>query len=551
MKLNLASLRTFAPRRADWTAGWRKPRADLLAGLTVAVVALPLALAFGVASGLGATAGLITAIIAGAVAAVFGGSDFQVSGPTGAMTVVLIPIVHQFGAGGVLMVGVEGGLILVIAGAAGLGRAVRYLPAPVIEGFTAGIAIVIVLQQIPVMLGKQGSGERAWRSALDAAAQFIHQPDPWPLVVTVGVAAVILVGARWCPGVPISLVVVGLAAALVALTGAPMTELGQLPSGFPAPDLSFFDLHLMSAVAPSALAVAALGALESLLSATVADGMTVGRRHDPNRELFGQGLANLIVPLFGGVPATGAIARTAVNIRAGARSRLSALTHSAALTLIVLFAGPLIGHIPLPALAGVLLATCIQMIEVGSLWALARATRSDAVVLGLTLVVTVFADLVTAVAVGVGAAVVLALRSVTRSARLEQVALDHTDDDESEHQLLAQHIVAYRIDGPLFFAAAHRFLLELTEVAYVRVVILRLSRITSLDVTGARILGDAITKLERRGIVVLLSGIRADHDQLLRVLQVAEHLRQQGRIFADTRTAIDYARDTLLTEVGP
>ena len=251
------------------------------------------------------------------------------------------------------------------------------------------------------------------------------------------------------------------------------------------------------------------------------------------------------------MPATGAIARTAVNIRAGARSRLSALTHSAALTLIVLFAGPLIGHIPLPALAGVLLATCIQMIEVGSLWALARATRSDAVVLGLTLVVTVFADLVTAVAVGVGAAVVLALRSVTRSARLEQVALDHTDDDESEHQLLAQHIVAYRIDGPLFFAAAHRFLLELTEVAYVRVVILRLSRITSLDVTGARILGDAITKLERRGIVVLLSGIRADHDQLLRVLQVAEHLRQQGRIFADTRTAIDYARDTLLTEVGP
>ncbi len=331
MKLTSAPLRSLLPGRDDWTAGWRKPQADLLAGLTVAVVALPLALAFGVASGLGATAGLITAIIAGAVAAVFGGSDLQVSGPTGAMTVVLIPIVHQFGTRGVLMVGLEAGLFLVIAAAAGLGRAARYLPAPVIEGFTAGIAIVIVLQQIPVMLGKTGTGEPAWRAALDAAGQFIRRPDPWPLLITLGVAALILVGARWWPAVPTSLVVVGLATTAVALTGAPLIVLGEVPAGIPAPDLSFFDLQLISSVAPAALAVAALGALESLLSATVADAMTVGRRHDPNRELFGQGLANLIVPLFGGVPATGAIARTAVNVRAGGRSRLSALTHSVAL----------------------------------------------------------------------------------------------------------------------------------------------------------------------------------------------------------------------------
>jgi SulP family sulfate permease len=538
----VVQVRALLPGRADWQAAWKHPRPDIQAGLTVAVVALPLALAFGAASGLGASAGLITAIVAGALAAVFGGSDLQVSGPTGAMTVVLIPIVHRYGANGILMVGMLAGLILILAALTGLGRAARYLPAPVIEGFTAGIAIVIVLQQVPVMLGKTGSGDKAWRSALDAAEQFVRNPGPWPLTVALGVTALILIGVRWRPAIPVSLGVVALATVVVTLTRAPVSTLGSLPNGMPTPSLAFLDPQLMVAVAPSALAVAALGALESLLSATVADGMTVGRHHDPDRELFGQGIANLVVPLFGGVPATGAIARTAVNVRGGARSRLSALVHSVALTAILLWAGPLVGAIPTAALAGVLLATCVQMIEVGSLCAIARATRSDALVLGVTLAVTVFADLVTAVAVGVGAAVVLALRSVTQAARLEQVAVDIGDDSTNEHELLAQHIVAYRIDGPLFFAAAHRFLLEFTEVAFVRVVILRLSRMTTLDVTGARILGDAITKLERRGIIVLLSGIRPDHDQLIQVLRVAEHLREQGRIFADTPAAINYAR---------
>ena len=530
------------PNRQDWIDVRRHPRADLTAGLTVAVVALPLALAFGAASGLGARSGLITAIIAGALAAVFGGSNLQVSGPTGAMTVVLIPVVHRYGVNGVLMTGLLAGGVLVVAAFMQLGRAARYLPSPVIEGFTAGIAVVIILQQVPAMLGTPGSGTKAWRSALDSADHFLRHPHAAPLIVTVVVAALIMVGTHWRPAIPTSLAAVAAVTVVVALLHVQLAKLGTLPAGLPAPTLAFFNLHLLGTLAPSALAVAALGALESLLSATVADGMTVGQHHDPDRELFGQGIANLVVPLFGGVPATGAIARTAVNARVGARSRLSALTHAGGLAVIVFVAAPLVGHIPLAALAGVLLATCIQMIEVGSLFAIARATRADALILTSTFVITVAFNLVTAVAVGIGIAVVLALRTVTRAARLDEVPLDDSDHDLAEHQLLVEHIVAYRVDGPLFFAAAHRFLLELSEVAYVQVVILRLSRITALDATGAKVLGDAITRLERRGIVVLLSGIKPRHDQVLSALGIAEHLRTGDLVFPDTPTAIRHAR---------
>jgi SulP family sulfate permease len=536
------------PNRLDWTTARHRPRANLLAGVTVAVVALPLALAFGAASGLGARAGLMTAIVAGALAAIFGGSNLQVSGPTGAMTVVLIPVVHHYGPTGVLMVGMLAGGVLVTAAFTGLGRAARYLPAPVIEGFTAGIAVVIVLQQVPSMLGTPGTGDKAWQSAADSVRHFAAHPHPAPIAITIAVAALILIGTHWRPAIPVSLAVVAVASVVIAVAHLHVAKLGALPSGIPAPSLGFFHLHLLATLAPSALAVAGLGALESLLSATVADAMTIDQHHDPDRELFGQGIANLITPLFGGVPATGAIARTAVNARVGATSKLAALTHSVGLALIVLVAAPLVGHIPLAALAGVLLATCIQMIKVGSLLAMVRATRADALVLLATLVVTIAANLITAVGVGIAIAVALALRTVSRSTRLETVPfdrLDHDDADEAEQTLLAEHIVSYRIDGPLFFTAAHRFLLQLSDVAYIRVVILRLSRITALDATGAKVLGDAITRLERRGILVLLSGIKPDHDDILTTLGIAEHLRRDGLIFPDTPTAIRHARSVI------
>ncbi|MEO6879926.1 MAG: SulP family inorganic anion transporter, partial [Mycobacteriaceae bacterium] len=277
-------MRSLLPTRADAAAVRRDPRRDLLAGLTVAIVALPLALAFGVASGLGAQAGLATAVVAGIVAAVFGGSNLQVSGPTGAMTVVLVPIVHTYGAPAVLMVGAMAGVVLIAMAMARLGRYVRLLPISLIEGFTAGIAVVIALQQVPVALGvADPAGEKVWAQAGDAARQSLTHPHPAPLLTALGVAAVMLLGARWRPGVPFSLVGVALATVLAAVLPLGLTTLGTLPAGLPAPSLAFLHPSAAGALLTSALAIAALAALESLLCATVADGMTVGERHDPDR----------------------------------------------------------------------------------------------------------------------------------------------------------------------------------------------------------------------------------------------------------------------------
>ena len=542
----LRSVTALLPRRSDWEAVKRSPRGDVVAGVTVAIVALPLALAFGVTSGLGAQAGLVTAVVAGAVAAVFGGSNLQVSGPTGAMTVVLVPIVQRFGSEGVFLVGALAGLILIGLAFARVGAYVRYLPLPVIEGFTAGIAVVIALQQLPAALGiAHAEGDRVWKVALDAVWQFALRPDPAPVLIATAVAAAMLGGARWRPGLPFSLLAIVATTVTVKAASIDVALLGALPTGLPAPSLDFVDPGAIRDLLPSALAVAALAALESLLSATVADGMSVSERHDPDRELFGQGLANLATPIFGGLPATAAIARTAVNVRAGASSKLAALVHALVLAVIVLAAGSLVAEIPLAALAGVLVATTVQMVDTVSLCALLRSTRSDAAVLLLTFAVTVAVDLVTAVAVGLGVAIVLALREISRSATFEQVPVEHVDHSAEEHRLLSERIVAYRPEGPLFFGAANRFLTELTEVGDVEIVILRLSGISTMDATGAAILGDGIAHLQRRGVVVLLAGVAASHRSLLASLGVAPSLPGERRVFDDTPSAIIYARSLL------
>ncbi|WP_112269598.1 SulP family inorganic anion transporter [Lentzea terrae] len=523
---------SFLPTTKDWASA--RPK-DLVAGLTVAVVALPLALGFGVASGLGAAAGLATAIVAGALAAVFGGSSLQVSGPTGAMTVVLVPIVARFGPGGVLTVGLLAGVLLIGLALLKAGRYMRYVPAPVVEGFTIGIAAVIALQQVPAALGvPTPDGHNVVVNAVRAFGSGLS----WPSVgLAAGVVVVMLAGARWRPAVPFSLLAVAVGTVVAELWSLPVTRIGALPATLPAPSLSFVDVGALWSLLPSAVAVAALAALESLLSATVADGMSVNQRHDPDRELFGQGIANVVTPMFGGVPATAAIARTAVNVRSGAGSRLASLVHAATLALILLVAAPLVGRIPLAVLAGVLLATAIRMVEVGSVRVLVRANRADALVLVLTAVATLALDLVTAVIVGLVVAGALALRAVARSVRIDEVPLDTGDHSAEERALLAEHIVAYRLDGPLFFAAAHRFLLELTEISAVSVVILRMSHVTTMDGTGALVLRDAVEKLEQRGVSVLLSGVRDEHRRQLETHGVP--------MFATTPEAIDHARNQL------
>jgi SulP family sulfate permease len=539
-------LGALLPGRADVAAMRRQPRRDLLAGFTVAIVALPLALGFGISSGLGAEAGLATAVVAGVLAAVFGGSNLQVSGPTGAMTVVLVPIVHKYGANGVLTVGFLAGLLLIALALLRAGRSMAYIPAPVVEGFTLGIAGVIGLQQVPAALGvPTPEGDNTAVVAWRAVRAFAAEPHGAALALAVGVATVMLLGARLRPAIPFSLVAVVAATVLAQLTHLDVRRIGELPSGLPAPDFGFFEASALSSLLAPAVAVAALAALESLLSATVADGMTVNQKHDPDRELFGQGIANLATPLFGGVPATAAIARTAVNVRTGAGSRLAAVTHAVVLAAVVFAAAPLVAKIPLAALAGVLLATAIRMVEVGSVRAMARATRADAVILVLTAAATLALDLVKAVILGLLVAGALALRAVARNARLENVPLDDdlpADHGAEEHALLAEHIVAYRIDGPLFFAGAHRFLLELSDVADVQAVILRMSRVSTLDASGALVLKDAVERLEHRGITVYVSGVRTGHHRTLDALGVIDHLREAGRVFATTPEAIAEAR---------
>jgi SulP family sulfate permease len=508
----------------------------------VGLVALPLALGFGVSSGLGAGAGLVTAIVAGAVAAVFGGSRVQVSGPTGAMTVVLVPIVAAHGADGVLVVGLMAGLLLVGLGLAGAGRFIRYVPVPVVEGFTLGIAAIIALQQVPAVLGVQVSSDKVVVLAGRAVAAWVDQPGWDPLVLAAATGVTIMVLSRTLPRWPVSLLAVAAATVASSALDLHVATIGSIPHGLPVPSLPQVPWGDLNTLLLPAVAVAALAALESLLSATVADAMRVGTRHDPNRELVGQGLANLASPLFGGLPATAAIARTAVNVRAGATSRLAALTHAMFLLVVVLVAARWVTRIPVAALAAVLIVTAIQMVRVSSLLALLRATRGDAAVLAITAAATVAFDLVTAVILGLVVAGFVALQQTARTARLDEVPLDETDHTDEEHALLDEHIVAYRIDGPLFFAAAHDFLLELADVSDVRVVILRMSRVTTVDATGAHVLADTVSRLEGRGVTVLLSGVRPEHERVLRHLGVHGRLAHERHLFDTTPQAIEHAR---------
>jgi SulP family sulfate permease len=539
-------VRRLLPRRDDYRGLSRSWRRDVVAGLTVAVVALPLALAFGISTGLGAAAGLTTAIVAGLVAAVLGGSDVQVSGPTGAMTVVLAPLVVRHGADAVAVVGVLAGVLVVAAGILRLGRFLAYIPWPVIEGFTLGIAVIIFLQQVPAALGvERPEGENtaaiAVRAVADAAGSTV---GPTLLLVAV-VVAVMLAAPRLHRSLPASLLAIAAATGLAQAAGLDVATIGTLPSALPSLDVPSVPLGEVRGYVGAALAVAALAAIESLLSAKVADGMADGRRHDPDRELFGQGAANVLSPLLGGMPATGAIARTAVNVRAGAHTRVAAAVHSLVLVVVVLAGAGLVAHIPLAALAGVLMVTAVHMVEVRNVRAVLTSTRSDAVVLTLTAVATVAFDLIVAVEVGVALAAAFALRNVARTSVATVVPLDVEVDDERERALLREHIVAYRIDGALFFGAAQRFLVDLTQVADVEVVILRLPDLQVLDATGARALGSIIEDLEHRGITVLLKGPRPEHERLLRSVGALDRLAHEHHLFTDLDDAIAHARTHL------
>ena len=544
-------LRSFLPQRQDYNL--RKWRQDLLAGLTVAVVALPLALAFGVTSGAGAVAGLVTAVVAGILAAVFGGSNFQVSGPTGAMTVVLLPIVSTYGVQALPILGLLAGVILIVLGFIGVGRYINYIPWPVISGFTNGIGIIIALQQLPNLFGVESvAHENILVASWQATQDFLAQPQ-WqaPLLALLAVAVMVVWNSRKrlkvVPAGIVTLVVITLLSLLPVFEAVP--RIGMIPQTLPEITLPSIGIDL-TVLVRSAIAVAVLAALESLLSAVVADSMTVGARHNPNRELFGQGVANIGASLVGGIPATAALARTAVNVRSGARTRLAAISHGLILFAIAWFGAPLAAQIPLAALAGILLVVAFRMIERHAMRLILRSTRSDAIVLFLTMIVTVLFDLILAIEVGLAAAGVLFIIRVSRSLHIdidkEYVAGEElpsgtaTEEPVPDDLLLRDEFVAYRIDGPLFFGAANRFFERLLKVdPGIKVVLLRLGRVPVMDATGASALDELLDHLDRRNVTVLLADLQAQPEALLERMHVLERLnRSQQQVFATTAAAI-------------
>jgi SulP family sulfate permease len=474
------------------------------------------------------------------VAAVFGGSHVQVSGPTGAMAVVLAPIVTQYGFGSIALVTVLAGLIVVAAGVTGLGRAVTFIPWPVIEGFTLGIATIIFLQQVPAAVG---SAAPKGQGPLMAAWTVLSHLD-WTVagstLLVVAFAVVLMVGLpRLHRSIPESLAAVLAATVLVVAAHLPVARIGELPSHLPTPVLPHADVNALRALFGAALAIAALAAIESLLSARVAATMSPTGPYDPNRELVGQGLASVASGLFGGMPATGAIARTAVNVRSGARTRVSAVVHSLVLVCVVYFATGPVSSIPLCALSAVLMVTSFRMISATTVGRILRSTRSDAVIFALTAVVTVCFDLIEAVEIGILVAAVFALRSLARrsSVTREELPGDRRPGDE--------RIALLRLDGAMFFGAAERIsnLITDPERSEVAVVIIRMSTLGMLDATGAHTLSRVAEELESRGVTVIIKGVQPEHMNLLTNVGVIDALRHENHLIDSLDDAIAHARE--------
>ena len=490
-------------------------RGDLTGGLTAAVVALPLALAFAVASGVDPKAGLYTAIVAGIIAAVFGGSPVQITGPTGAMAVILVGIVAKYGIEKVWIAGVMAGIIQVALGVAKLGRLVKFIPYPVTAGFTNGIAVIIFCGQLNNFLGLKLPRSEHFLPGLWQTVTHLEGLNWAAIALTTITIVTKLLWARITTSIPASLVGLVLATAIATFFHLNVPTIGSIPQSLPMLQSipHWNDFGLIRELINPALALAALGSIESLLSAVVADGMTVSEKHDSDRELIGQGLANIVTPFFGGIPATGAIARTAVNVRAGGRTRLSGVIQGVAIAIIVLTLAPLAAQVPLAALAGILMVTSIRMIEWEAIGLLLRATYADFAVMMLTWMVTIFFDLVLAVEVGLIAAGALFIK---RMSELNLGKIPETEAFPPGIPLeLSKQISVYRVDGPVFFGAAERFVTFLRDEPDVKYLVLRLRYVPNMDTTGLVALQDIYQDLQRHDCRLLLSGLQPEVQKLL------------------------------------
>ncbi len=543
---------------AAWTLlrrgyGWDQLRRDLGAGLTVAVVALPLSMALAIASGAAPEKGLHTAIVAGFLISVLGGSRVQIGGPTGAFIPVVFAVIQEHGYDGLLLATLIASVLLVIASFARLGSLMRFMPQPVITGFTAGIAVIIFISQIKDLLGLEIAQLPAEfgpkMMALADALPSVHWPTVSLAVATL--IAIILMRRllpRW-PAFLIAVIAAALACALLPFSlDTIQTRFGDVPSSMPSLALPTVDLAQIIRVLPAAFTIAFLAGLESLMSAAVADGM-IGEKHRPNAELMAQGVANAASAAIGGLPATGAVARTATNVRAGAVTPVAGVIHALLILLGMSFFAPLLGYIPLAALAAVLLVVAWNMSEHEEFRHLLRAPVGDRWVLLVSFGLTVAVDLTLAIEVGMVMAAFLFMHRMAFAVEMDaiepQSADDSTFDFPDQRELLPEGIVAFQIQGPLFFGAASR--LQDVPRLYPQappVFILRMSSVPMIDASGAHALRGFLGHWHRAGTNVIISGLKPSLKLLLTQMRIAESPGDL-RFVDDFDHALTLARDLM------
>jgi SulP family sulfate permease len=537
---SVTSLRTYSVRRFTH---------DLASGITVGLVALPLAMAFGIASGVTPQAGLYTAVVAGFIISALGGSRVQIGGPTGAFVVIVAGIVARFGIAGLSLVTLVAGVLLVIMGLTGLGSAVKFIPRPVIIGFTNGIALLIASTQIKDFLGlKTGPVPSSFLPRIKVLAENIGSLHWQTIAIGGATLAIILFWPRINRRIPGSILAVLACTAASAFLHLHVETIGSrfggIPQGFPPITLPHLHAEHILPLLPSALTVALLGAIESLLSAVVADSMS-GDRHNSNVELVAQGVANIVSPLFGGIPATGAIARTATNIRSGALTPVSGIVHAFTLLTILLVAAPLARFIPLATLAGVLFVVAWNMGEWREIGGVLRLSKADIAVWAVTFLLTVIADLTVAVGVGMALAALLYIYRIAETSTVELVTEEYLREGQAhilQDKEIPSNVAILRIHGPFLFGATQKLedaTADLKE--FPAIVILRLRNMTALDATGLYALEVFAERLRESGRTLLLCGARDQPAQLLSRTDFVEEIGPEN-ILPNVQAALTRAR---------
>jgi SulP family sulfate permease len=510
--------------------------ADLLAGVTVGLVALPLAMAFAIASGLPPQAGLYCAIVAGFTISALGGSSTQIGGPTGAFVVVVFGIVAKYGVDGLFMCTLLAGIILLILGITGLGTAVKFIPRPVVVGFTNGIAVIIASTQIKDFFGlKIDKVPGEFLGRMEAYAQHFSSFSPLETALGIVALAVIVFFMLFVKKIPGYIVALFLGTAAVYLLKLPVQTIGSrfggIPSGFPALVIPHFRVDLLRPLISPAITVAMLGAIESLMSAVVSDRMS-GDKHNPNVELTGQGVANILSPLFGGLPATGAIARTATNIRSGAKTPVAGMIHALTLLAIVLFAAPMARFIPLSVLAAILLVVSYNMGEWKEIPELLKLSRLEIAIWLLTFLLTVFADLTVAVEAGMIMAVLVFIGKVTQTTTVSEVTDDYIREGHVhilQHKEIPPYVSIFRIHGPFLFGATDKIEEIFTRLPQLPpILILRLRNMTAIDSTGIQALENLADRVRESGRQLILCGAREQPAKRLHQAEFHEHVAPES-----------------------